>query len=1141
MYNLRNLKNDLRRRSVMLLLGSLAMALSFGHASAQQSRITYMYDDLGRLIRVVNEFNECATYEYDAVGNLLSISRSANCLQPPTIDSLSQDTARAGETTCITIIGTNFLGATVTTDNPNVQISRVRIWETSIEICLNISPFSPVGPTTIIVSTAAGTVTRALTIKGRIAVVKQNTTIGKTDLSFENAALTVDGPYTVTVDGPHQFESLTLRNGATITHSPTTATTLGKLDITVFGTLQVDSTSRIDVTGKGFLGGNQPGNPFGLNGMTAGFQQGATGSSGGGYGGSGGVLNGVTNAVYGDFKNPNEPGSGAATFGVPTGNGGGLVRIVAQSVQLDGVIKADGGVASEVNAGGGSGGGIRIDVGDLTGLGSIKADGGAGGGNGGAGSGGRVAIYYQDITGFDVTKVTAFGLSASRIGASGTVYLQGPAREAGELIIDNNTRIAANETTPIFSIPASSLNFTALKIRRGARAKVDALLNVVNGLEISTDSRLLASDRVLASTIRVITRSSFDAALDINASSVEITAASVLGQLPTTDSLIRKLTVNTESLFVDVTSLIDATGKGFLGGNQPGNPFGLNGMTAGFQQGATGSSGGGYGGSGGAINGTTNAVYGDFRNPNEPGSGAATFGVPTGNGGGLVRIVAQTVQVDGVIKADGGAASEVNAGGGSGGGIRIDVGTLTGLGSIKADGGAGGGNGGAGSGGRVAIYYQNATGFDLTKVTAFGLSGARIGASGTVYLQGPAREAGELIIDNNTRIAANETTPIFTTPPGSLNFTALKIRRGAKAKVDVLLNVVDGLEISTDSRLLASDRVLASTIQVATRSTLDSIDINAAISFQITNNSVIGQLATTGSILRKLLLNAQTLTIDATSLIDVTGKGFLGGNQPGNPFGLDAMTAGFQKGATGSSGGGYGGSGGARNGVTTAVYGDFRNPNEPGSGAATFGVPTGNGGGLVRIVAQSVQVDGIVKADGGGASEVNAGGGSGGGVRIDVGVLRGTGTIKADGGVGGGNGGGGGGGRVAVYYQDITGFDVARITVSGAVGGTNGQNGTIYLEQTFASLTPTLQEAPVMKADAAGNGDVQMVLVVDGCCVARVENRLAESSARLLSELSKLGPAERPQRRIFSPDLVLSTLECLSTRTFTWRCSPKEK
>jgi YD repeat-containing protein len=39
--------------------------------------VQYFYDDVGRLIRVVDGSGNVATYAYDAVGNLLSISRSS--------------------------------------------------------------------------------------------------------------------------------------------------------------------------------------------------------------------------------------------------------------------------------------------------------------------------------------------------------------------------------------------------------------------------------------------------------------------------------------------------------------------------------------------------------------------------------------------------------------------------------------------------------------------------------------------------------------------------------------------------------------------------------------------------------------------------------------------------------------------------------------------------------------------------------------------------------------------------------------------------------------------------------------------------------------------------------------------------------
>ena len=107
---------------------------------------------------------------------------------------------------------------------------------------------------------------------------------------------------------------------------------------------------------------------------------------------------------------------------------------------------------------------------------------------------------------------------------------------------------------------------------------------------------------------------------------------------------------------------------------------------------------------------------------------------------------------------------------------------------------------------------------------------------------------------------------------------------------------------------------------------------------------------------------------------------------------------------------------------------------------AIFGIPTmrvaaeaamslllrGNGGGLIRIVAQTINLDGLILANGAGGGTADAGGGSGGGIRIDVGTLAGTGQIRANGQDGKPRvnigGGGGGGGRVANLLSNYNGI-----------------------------------------------------------------------------------------------------------------------
>ena len=362
--------------------------------------------------------------------------------------------------------------------------------------------------------------------------------------------------------------------------------------------------------------------------------------------------------------------------------------------------------------------------------------------------------------------------------------------------------------------------------------------------------------------------------------------------------------------------------------------------------------------------------------------------------------------------------------------------------------------GGGGSGGRVAIYYQILTGFDLTKISAFGglgNGGLPNGAAGTVYLQGPAREAGELIIDNNNLNVSSLTTPIPNPSSGSIALTHMRVRRQAHVRLDSLLTLTGTLELSANAEFISTQRTLAGTISV-------------------TNNSVITHLPTTASSFFKVDLGAGAFTLDATSKIDVSGRGFLGGRQPGNPFVGRGMTLGFQAGSSGDAGGSYGGLGG---GPSNPVYGNLGDPNEPGSGGAASVGPAGNGGGLIRISAQTFILNGSILANGEGGGCCDAGGGSGGGIRIDVGTLTGSGQIRANGQDGKDRanfgGGGGGGGRIAVYFQNMTGFNASSISALGGLGKggqPNGQNGTVQLQQQVAMLSPTLDEAPVMKAEA---------------------------------------------------------------------------
>jgi YD repeat-containing protein len=108
--------------------------LIFGLDSAAAAEVSYVYDDLGRLKAVIDPGTDTAIYNYDAVGNLLSISR-----QPSTAISIIDFTPKTGPVgTTVTIFGTGFsstagqntvtfnsLATTVTSASPTMLVATV--------------------------------------------------------------------------------------------------------------------------------------------------------------------------------------------------------------------------------------------------------------------------------------------------------------------------------------------------------------------------------------------------------------------------------------------------------------------------------------------------------------------------------------------------------------------------------------------------------------------------------------------------------------------------------------------------------------------------------------------------------------------------------------------------------------------------------------------------------------------------------------------------------------------------------------------------------------------------------------------------------------------------------------------------------
>ncbi|MCP4985367.1 MAG: hypothetical protein GY928_04640, partial [Colwellia sp.] len=125
--------------------------------------------------------------------------------------------------------------------------------------------------------------------------------------------------------------------------------------------------------------------------------------------------------------------------------------------------------------GGGSGGGIFISTGTLSGTGSMTANGGkqtavygltAGGG------GGRIAVYYNDISGFDTSKITAYGgIGNNANGGAGTIFTKSSAQTYGDLIVDNVNIATTVYSTPLISVgTGTSTGLTADTMTDGTRS-----------------------------------------------------------------------------------------------------------------------------------------------------------------------------------------------------------------------------------------------------------------------------------------------------------------------------------------------------------------------------------------------------------------------------------------------------------------------------------------------------------------------------------------------------------------------------------------------------------------------------------------------------------------------------------------------
>ncbi|MBP7637038.1 MAG: hypothetical protein KBA18_04120, partial [Kiritimatiellae bacterium] len=476
------------------------------------------------------------------------------------------------------------------------------------------------------------------------------------DATYEGQPVTVSG-CTLTVDGAHVFTNLYLVNSATLTH---TAGSAG-MTLTVSGTVSVATGSKIDVSERGL-----------------GYLSGTTGRSGGSYGGRGQEYDGTSCATYGDVFCPTNPGSGGYGNASVICRGGGRVRITAASLLLDGELRANGETAYYYSGsygseyrGAGSGGSILVDVDTLAGNGLIHANGGTRPGSYvGVGGGGRVAVYYDDASGFDLDGIQATG---GGNGGAGTVYLKDRAEPLGRLVLDN--RGAESDAAIPTPVSLGSNRIDRLFVNGKARLSLTASEPLALAQTVITNASVTFTGDVTGPELALCDSTWEHAGSFGYSNRVALGGASVLRHAA---GLVGGLQIECGTVEVASGSSIDVSERGLD-----------------YLSGTTGYSGGSHGGRGQEYNGTSCPTYGDAFCPTNLGSGGNGSASTVRRGGGMLRIMADSLELDGMLRANGAPgyywqtspSTAVYRGGGSGGSILLEVGALGGAGSVSANGG----------------------------------------------------------------------------------------------------------------------------------------------------------------------------------------------------------------------------------------------------------------------------------------------------------------------------------------------------------------------------------------------------------------------------------------------------------------------
>jgi YD repeat-containing protein len=179
--------------------------LAAGTALAQDAAVQYVYDDLNRLVGVVDPQGNAAAYAYDSVGNLLSIERFADSGQPEPVRIWLISPRKGKVGTRVEILGIGF-SATPALDAVAFTGAAATVLEASPNRLVTTVPGgATTGPITVTTPLGTATSTIVFRVLGEITLAPASTSVSingaRQFLAFEAGSPTSDVRWTVNGTG----------------------------------------------------------------------------------------------------------------------------------------------------------------------------------------------------------------------------------------------------------------------------------------------------------------------------------------------------------------------------------------------------------------------------------------------------------------------------------------------------------------------------------------------------------------------------------------------------------------------------------------------------------------------------------------------------------------------------------------------------------------------------------------------------------------------------------------------------------------------------------------------------------------------------------------------------------------------------